>query len=195
MSNPILWFNGTDYDFLSNFHASPIPVPDRAAFPLPDGLMLAPTVEHAYQALKAANKPDLLWVLQADGPGLAKKRGQKKGVDGVRIAVRPRWDVIKFDVMLACLRAKFEPGSALAERLLRTGYRMLVEGNTWGDRIWGATWEPEQLSMDADGRKVWARRGGTLPDSMDVQEVLVGENWLGRTLMLVRAELDYGARP
>jgi predicted NAD-dependent protein-ADP-ribosyltransferase YbiA (DUF1768 family) len=104
---------------------------------------------------------------------------------GKQVPLIAGWDDgLKQQVMLACLRAKFAPGSQLAEELRRTGYRMLVEGNTWGDRTWGAIWmSPQGAAAGAYG--IWARDGG---------QVLAGENWLGRLLMLVRAELDCGVR-
>jgi ribA/ribD-fused uncharacterized protein len=188
VSSPILKFDG-EAKFLSNFYPSSILLPPSAAFVLPEELMAAATVEHAYQALKAANRPDMLWVLQAETAGIAKKRGSKRGVDGVRIQLRSDWEAVKHEVMLLCLRAKFEPGSALAERLLGTGYRMLVEGNTWGDRTWGAIWMGLPAAKDT-GLPVWARDAD--PKTAPLIKALAGENWLGRLLMLVRAELDYG---
>jgi predicted NAD-dependent protein-ADP-ribosyltransferase YbiA (DUF1768 family) len=51
----------------------------------------------------------------------------------------------------------------MAEKLLATGDRMLIEGNTWGDRRWGCV-------QAQDG--TWR-----------------GRNWLGEILMQVREEL------
>jgi len=59
------------------------------------------------------------------------------------------------------VRAKFS-GPLLAERLLATGTNELVEGNSWGDRTWGAVWD----GYRRDGR-----------------------NELGRILMQIRAAL------
>jgi ribA/ribD-fused uncharacterized protein len=188
VSDPILTFSG-EYRFLSNFWPSPITVPERAFMMLPEGLMPARTVEHAFQALKARDRADLLWVLQAETPGSAKKRGSRKGEDDVRINLRPDWEDVKVAVMLACLREKFAPGSELAERLLGTGYRMLVEGNTWGDQKWGAIWVGLPAAKEA-GLSIWARDAD--PQTRPLVKALTGENWLGRLLMLVRAELDCG---
>ena len=55
------------------------------------------------------------------------------------------------------LRAKFSDPE-LRGRLLATGEKHLVEGNHWGDRVWGQC------------------------------PVGIGENWLGRLLMDIRAE-------
>jgi predicted NAD-dependent protein-ADP-ribosyltransferase YbiA (DUF1768 family) len=51
--------------------------------------------------------------------------------------VRPDWDDTKINTMLTLLRQKFALGSELAKKLLDTGNRDLVEGNTWGDTFWG----------------------------------------------------------
>jgi predicted NAD-dependent protein-ADP-ribosyltransferase YbiA (DUF1768 family) len=199
-AGPILRFDGSEAGFLSNFAAAVIQVPALAPFELPEGLMAAATTEHAYQALKATNKPDLLWVLQADSPGSAKRRGSRKGEGGVKIALRSDWDDVKRGVMLACLRAKFVPGSEHAARLAATGCRMLVEGNTWGDMTWGAVWaqqHPVLFDREVAG-PCWARRPLGRTDDQSGEggpcEELRGDNWLGRLLMLVRAENDCEVR-
>ncbi len=38
-------------------------------------------------------------------------------------------------MMLSILRAKFS-GSEMADKLLRTGFDILIKGNTWGDALW-----------------------------------------------------------
>ena len=62
--------------------------------------------------------------------------------------------------MLQIVRAKFAQNPDLAARLLRTGDRKLIEGNTWHDVFWG---------MDLNTGQ--------------------GENHLGRILMQVREEM------
>jgi predicted NAD-dependent protein-ADP-ribosyltransferase YbiA (DUF1768 family) len=135
-----------------------------------DGALTGPSVEHVFQAAKVGAEhmcdqvDRMLAILAAPQPGDAKRMGG---------AVRP-------------LRAKFAPGTELADLLAATGYRMLVEGNDWGDRTWGAIWMRPRAA--ADGRlAVWGR-------DAERDNVLAGENWLGRLLMLVRAELDCGVR-
>lgn len=81
---------------------------------------------------------------------------------GRQVAIRDDWEAVRLDVMLTGLRAKFLD-NAMAEQLLDTGTLELVEGNAWGDDFWGMTWKV------ATGK----------PD---------GQNWLGKLLMLVRAE-------
>lgn len=65
-------------------------------------------------------------------------------------------------VMLKTDEAKFLQHPELAKLLLKTNDEKLVEGNTWGDTHWG----------------VDLRTG-------------IGENWAGRLLMIVRAELQF----
>ena len=81
---------------------------------------------------------------------------------GRTVKVRPDWDQVKVEVMRGLLQQKFaqEP---FRSKLLATGGEELVEGNRWHDRFWG--------------RCVCPKCGGT------------GQNWLGRLIMEVRAEL------
>ena len=62
--------------------------------------------------------------------------------------------------MEGIVRAKFTQNAGLAEQLIATGDRELVEGNNWHDTFWGA-----------DGKTG------------------EGENHLGRILMKIRGEL------
>lgn len=114
------WFDGTDYDFLSNFHPSPI----RWA-----GATVA-TAEHAFQAAKATTRSAELWIAHASSPAEAKHLGRTT-------TLRSDWEAIKYGVMRQVLALKFAPGSDLADQLLATGDAMLIEGNSWNDRVWG----------------------------------------------------------
>jgi predicted NAD-dependent protein-ADP-ribosyltransferase YbiA (DUF1768 family) len=82
--------------------------------------------------------------------------------------------------MLYLERLKFSI-ERLARMLAGTGFRLMVEGNTWNDQIWGAVWVG--LQADARGLPGWGRNNG---------QVLRGHDWLGRLLMLVRAEHNCG---
>lgn len=115
-----------DYEFLSNFYPSHICV--RGSF--------YPTVEHAYQAHKTLVYTDRNWITSSATPGLAKRRGSPKGVGGRKITLRENWNSMRDEVMLECLRAKFDIPE-LRGRLMATGTALLVEGNSWGDRYWG----------------------------------------------------------
>ena len=108
------------YSFLSNFHPSPVRI----------GAFTAPTVEHAYQALKTLSEEEVKWVLEAETPAGAKRRGR-------RVTLRPDWQAVQLAGMEQALRLKFAPGSELAGMLLATGDAELIEGNYWNDRFWG----------------------------------------------------------
>lgn len=109
-----------EWDFLSNFFEQTIEI---------EGAMY-PTAEHAFQALKTREASERYFVQIAPTPKAAKARGRK-------VTLRSDWDSARFDVMEQVLRAKFrEP--ALRAKLLATGDRTLIEGNTWRDTTWGA---------------------------------------------------------
>lgn len=74
--------------------------------------------------------------------------------------MRPDWELVKYDVMYEVCMAKFTQNPDLLSKLLATGDAELIEGNTWGDRVWG----------------VDIHRG-------------IGENHLGKILMRIRSEL------
>ena len=108
-----------EYDFLSNFHESPI-VADSLVYP---------TVEHAFQAAKTEYIKEKATIAAAKTPGKAKRLGRK-------VTLIPDWDTRKFGIMLQLVRRKFE-NKKLRQRLLQTGDRPLLEGNNWGDTFWG----------------------------------------------------------
>lgn len=141
-----------NYRFLSNFYEYPVwvTVMDEPLFP---------SGEHAFQALKATNLADVQRVLRSGSPGEAKKAGRS-------IAIRPDWEAVKRQCMLRVALAKFSD-PALRDRLAATGNEVLVEGNTWGDRYWGA--------MQGGAPPMWHWGAGWY-----------GQNWLGRILMMVR---------
>jgi len=102
------------YEFLSNFSR------DR------DGL----TVEHRYQAAKAALDSQFTEILESDSPGKAKRLGQKA-------MIRPDWEQAKYWIMHSLVMYKFISDPKLMEKLLETGDAELIEGNTWHDLVWG----------------------------------------------------------
>jgi ribA/ribD-fused uncharacterized protein len=118
-------FDGS-FAFLSNFYPSPITMPNWH----PVAGFVAPTVEHAFQAAKTYDVAQAAAIMGASSPGVAKRMGR-------RVAIRPGWEEGRDVIMEALLRIKFAPGSSLAQQLLNTGSKTLVEGNTWGDRYWG----------------------------------------------------------
>ncbi len=110
-----------EYHFLSNFY------PQRVEY---EG-EIYPTSEHAFQAAKTLDPRERDQFTDPHlTPGQAKRLGRK-------VSLRPDWDDVKFRVMAEILDVKFAPGTELAVRLKNTGDTELIEGNHWGDRIWG----------------------------------------------------------
>lgn len=149
-------FDG-DARFLSNFW------PDRRLSPSePGGVYLngafGATVEHAYQAAKSDDPEVRRRILDAATPGQAKKLGRK-------VVLRRGWNQARITVLRDLVRQKF-CWPQLAEKLLATGDRPIIEGNHWHDNFWGAC------------RCAWCANAGH-----------VGQNHLGRILEGVRAEL------
>jgi ribA/ribD-fused uncharacterized protein len=108
-----------EYAFLSNFWFSPVEL----------GGVTFPTGEHAFHAAKCTDPADVQKIMAAKTPQQAKRIGKK-------VAIRPDWNDIRYDVMTAVVQAKFAD-SDLARRLAATGDEELIEGNNWGDRQWG----------------------------------------------------------
>jgi hypothetical protein len=117
MTDRIDQFSGK-YRFLSNFY--PGAGPGQSAYA---------TVEHRFQATKAADEKEAAWVRTAPTAAEAKRRGR-------RVRMRADWDQVKIGVMLICIRDKFKD-PALRRLLLATEDTHLEEGNTWGDTFWG----------------------------------------------------------
>lgn len=83
-------------------------------------------------------------------------------------------------IMLDLLRLKFKNNPELANKLVATYPRMIMEGNVWNDRYWGATIPKQNLSDNVELEKLYEK----FP-----QYFYVGQNYLGRLLMKVRDEL------
>ena len=136
-----------NYRFLSNFEPCVV---------LFDGF-ICKTVEHAFQASKTFEASERYRIFEAKSPSEAKKLGRSA-------TLRPDWEEVKDELMESLVRKKFNH-SDLKERLLATGDKKLVEGNTWGDTYWG----------------VDVRTGK-------------GKNKLGKILMKIRKELQKEAK-
>lgn len=136
-----------EYQFLSNFYPSLV---------TRDGVTY-PTVEHFFQASKAADIETHFYIVGLDTPGKAKSVGRS-------IELRDDWELVKYQTMHIGVTLKFFQNRHLADDLLQTGDMLLLEGNTWGDDIWGVVWD-----YDA--------------------EEWVGRNHLGQMLMDVRNQL------
>lgn len=137
----ITGFRG-DYHFLSNFYESPLEY---------EGLRYQ-NAEAAFQAQKCTDDGE-----KAEFCSLAANKAKRLGR---QVKLREDWEEVKTGLMLQIVRAKFAQNPELADELLRTGDRKLIEGNTWHDVFWG---------MDLNTGQ--------------------GENHLGRILMQVREEM------
>lgn len=144
--NRITNFHEEQYAFLSNFYEVCVTY---------DGLTYGSN-EAAFQAQKCLTLEEKL--------PFTKVRPSKSKSMGRRVLLRPDWEKVKVGIMEEIVRAKFTQNPELAQKLLDTGDKILVEGNTWGDKCWG----------------------------VDIRTGL-GENHLGKILMKVREELAVGS--
>ena len=118
MNNKIDSFRGKYY-FLSNFYSAKVPW---------EGITYLNN-ESAFQSakLKDVNKRKQFANLD---PSSAKRKGR-------HVQLRNDWEKVKFDIMYQIVKCKFEQNEYLKIKLLNTGNSELIEGNTWGDKIWG----------------------------------------------------------
>ena len=95
-----------------------------------------PTAEHAYQFAKPREENVRDWLMAAPSAALL-----AMAAHGLYIwDIRSDWSKIKFDRMRAVLWAKFTQHADLADVLLSTGGKILVETpktNTPVNRLWG----------------------------------------------------------
>lgn len=149
-SDAIVSFRG-EHHFLSNMYPCEVEVWGETF----------PSSEHAYQCAKFPQGAFRNRVKSANTPKsakwLASRLGRPHRLDGH--ADR------RYGLMLEVIRAKFNLPD-MAQKLLLTGERLLIEGNDWSDRRWGCV-----QSEDGSWR---------------------GKNWLGEILMQVRDELRTG---
>jgi ribA/ribD-fused uncharacterized protein len=111
------------YFFLSNFF------PHRMMVNLECGTVVAPTLEHAYQASKTTDIPSQRLICICSRPSEAKRLGRKAPISA-------DWELRKLRVMEELLRIKFSD-ETMRYLLQDTGDEELVEGNNWGDTFWG----------------------------------------------------------
>lgn len=132
-----------EYDYLSNFYEADVEYA---------GLTYR-NAEAAFQAQKCES--------EAEKEAFCSLPSNKAKKLGRRVKLRADWEEVKDGLMLEIVRAKFRQNPGLAQKLLDTGDRKLVEGNTWHDVYWGVDLRTGQ-----------------------------GENHLGKILMQVRSELQ-----
>lgn len=114
--NAIKEFKGENF-FLSNFFVAPVYY---------QGIRF----ENNEAAFQAAKCPERMRDFCGLSPQSAKRLGRK-------VTLRPDWETVKYDVMYQVCKAKFLQNPDLRNKLVETGDAELVEGNTWGDKIWG----------------------------------------------------------
>lgn len=106
-----------EYRFLSNFYEASV---------IYNGITYRNN-EAAFQAQKTLENRERFSNMN---PSEAKRAGR-------RVKLRPDWEEIKFNEMYNIVKAKFIQNHDLLVMLLNTGNEELIEGNNWGDRIWG----------------------------------------------------------
>jgi ribA/ribD-fused uncharacterized protein len=124
VTDPIYFYSKlSDWHELSNF----------APFGFGEDGACWPTVEHYFQAQKFPGAENAAYrerIRKAKTPKEAKTLGRTR-----TIAIRPDWEEVKDDIMLAALRRKFAV-EKLRGLLLATGDRRLVEASPT-DYYWG----------------------------------------------------------
>lgn len=83
--------------------------------------------EAAFQAQKDPARAKEFINLQ---PNAAKRKGR-------HVNLRSDWNEVKLSIMESIIRAKFNQNKDLAQLLLTTQNKKLIEGNNWGDIFWG----------------------------------------------------------
>ena len=135
-----------EFEWLSNFAPVKISL---------DGFIY-PSVEHAYMSCKNDTVAWKVYCADAsNSAGEVKKKS--KTIELVRF-----WDDIRCEVMIKCLRKKFED-SYYRNLLIETKDWHLSEGNWWDDKYWGVCLKTNE-----------------------------GRNMLGRLIMQVRVEISEG---
>lgn len=119
---PITSFRG-EYDFLSNFY------PCEICLGEPGAIHVFQNAEAAFQSFKCDDPDDIEQFVNMNGKQ-AKCMGRK-------VKLRSDWESIKDNVMKCVVSAKFTQNRDLRNKLLATGNRELIEGNTWDDTYWG----------------------------------------------------------
>ena len=124
MDEPITSFRG-EYEFLSNFYECYVPMTfgkDHVPFEFRNA-------EAAFQAHKTTNFADLIMLSNMTGPE-AKKFGRK-------VKLQDDWNDMRLQIMFEVVLTKFVVNQDLRDKLIMTGQRELIEGNTWNDTFWG----------------------------------------------------------
>lgn len=142
-----------EYFFLSNFAVTPT----TAVFF--EKVYRFSTGEHLFHAFKAlyAEWDDATvrkWLDSmelADTPNAAKRLGRS-------IKINPGfWDANSYQHMKTVVDLKFDQSADLSEKLINTGELVLVEYNSWGDKLWGVD-ERTKQGKNQLGKILMAKR-------------------------------------
>lgn len=90
------------------------------------------TFQNAEAAFHAQKCPERAAEFANLDPSAAKRLGR-------RVKLRADWEDVKDDIMAEILGVKFRAHPGLRDKLLATGDKRLIEGNTWGDTYWGVS--------------------------------------------------------
>jgi len=131
-----------EYRWLSNFAPVEIEL---------DGIVY-PSVEHAFQSAKSLDPKWKKFCQSEKNPAEIKRQSRL-------LHLPENWNDIKDEVMLYCLKQKFN-NLKFKSRLLATGDQEIKEGNWWGDKYWGVDFKTG-----------------------------VGQNRLGKMIMKIRQEI------
>ncbi len=118
-----------EFRFLSNFHKCDV---------LFEGI-LYPSSENAYMAAKSVDervRDKFSKNHTEDGKILSPAEARKLGRHGIEL--RPDWNEVRYDSMLAIVFDKFWRNHDIRKLLLDTGEKYLEETNHWKDEYWGA---------------------------------------------------------
>jgi len=125
----IMWIFDGEWSILDNF--APLPIEVDIGW----GRKVYPTSEHAFAAAKT-NSPRLAEnIRKAPTPAHAKGLGRACNL-------KSSWEDIKFRVMWHVLQHKFGQHPEACKALLQSNDRLIFEGTTWEDRVWGVVRRP-----------------------------------------------------
>lgn len=111
-----------EHRFLSNAHECTIKIDDIVFF----------SSEHAFMAEKTVYREEKEKIAAMPTFSVVKKYGSH-----TMTISKENWEYYRVAAMMKVLFAKFFQNPDLAERLLATGDKLLIETNWWKDRFWG----------------------------------------------------------
>ena len=109
-----------EFRWLSNF--APVKI-------ILDGVEF-PSIEHAYMSAKS---DDMKWKKFCSNPNNKANDVKRQSRN---IVLKENWNNIKLDVMVECVKQKFNQ-EPYRTKLLETGTLYIQEGNRWNDKFWG----------------------------------------------------------